>query len=243
MKHNPIHIYGTHAVTAALTHAPECVERLLLARGGPSTLRALAQKAGVPIEPLQEKTLPKDIEQDAAHQGAVASINAKGIAKQGKQYLEELEVNENTCLVVLDEVQDPHNVGAVIRSALALGATAVLMPEHRQSPVTGTVVKASAGAAFMLPIVTVGNVNTTLRQLKDRGFWIYGLDMNGESLQNEAFDAPTVLVLGNEGSGMREKTLETCDLTLSIPMEKSAESLNISVAAGIALYAWQSRRS
>lgn len=242
MKREHIHIYGTHAVLAALTHAPQCVERLLLARGVASELKSLAQKAGVPIEPLQEKTLPKDIERDAVHQGAVASVHAKGLARAGKQYLEDLEVTRTTCLVVLDEVQDPHNVGAVLRSALALGATAVLIPEHRQAPITGTVVKASAGAAFLLPIVTIGNVNTTLRQLKDRGFWIYGLDPKGEPLQAEVFDTPTVLVLGNEGHGMREKTLETCDKILSIPMETNAESLNISVAAGIALYAWRTRQ-
>ena len=140
---------------------------------------------------------------------------------------------------MLDELQDPHNVGAIIRSAAAFGATGVLLPEHNQAPVTGTVIKTSAGMVFRIPLVKIGNVNQTLRLLKEKGYWVYGLAMDGSSnLQKTTFDTPVVFVIGNEGEGIRQKTLELCDIKITIPMNPRCESLNAAVAASVVLYEW-----
>ena len=113
------------------------------------------------------------------------------------------------------------------------------MPEYDQVQVTGTVIKSSAGAVFSIPIVRIGNVNTTLRNLKQEGYWIYGLAGEGETrLESVAFDADSVIVVGNEGEGIREKTLELCDFRLSISIHKSVESLNASNAVAVTLYEW-----
>jgi 23S rRNA (guanosine2251-2'-O)-methyltransferase len=156
-----------------------------------------------------------------------------------KTFVDDLEITPRTSLVLLDELTDPHNVGAIIRSAAAFGVSGVLIPEHRQAPVTGTVVRVSAGMSFVIPLVTVGNVNTALRDLKDKGFWIYGLTENGDTnITKETFDKPTVFVIGNEGRGIREKTEELCDFKLRIPIHKQCDSLNASASAAAVFYAW-----
>jgi 23S rRNA (guanosine2251-2'-O)-methyltransferase len=154
------------------------------------------------------------------------------------EFLAKLKPGKATALALMGEVQDPHNVGAIIRSAAAFGLAGVLIPEHNQAQVTGTVVKTSAGMAFRIPLVSIGNVNDTLRTLKEAGFWIYGLAMEGNPLPSETFDAPAVFVLGSEGSGIREKTLEECDIKLSIPMHPRCESLNVAVSGGIVFSTW-----
>lgn len=157
-------------------------------------------------------------------------------------FLAGCDVSPGTALVILGEVQDPHNVGAIIRSAAAFGAAAVVLPERRQAPVTPVVVSASAGAAHDIPLVSIGNVNQAIRTLKAHGFWIYGLAGDGDRpLPRERFDAPAAFVLGNEGEGLREKTREHCDVILSIPIRSRIESLNVSNAAAVALYAWSAQ--
>jgi 23S rRNA (guanosine2251-2'-O)-methyltransferase len=157
-------------------------------------------------------------------------------------FLSSLDMSKNPAVAVLGEVQDPHNVGAIIRSAAAFGLSAVLIPEHNQAGVTGAVVKTSAGMAFRIPLVSIGNVNQTLKELKEKGFWIYGLAMHGSAtLGTDAFDAPAAFVVGNEGAGIREKTLESCDVTLSIPMHPRTESLNAAVSAAVVFYEWSKK--
>ena len=145
-------------------------------------------------------------------------------------------------LLVLGEVQDPHNVGAVIRSAAAFGFAGVLIPPHNQAPVNGTVVKVSAGMAFRIPLVTIPNVNTVLRDLKEDGFWVYGLEGEGTTkTTTEKYTRPTVFVLGNEGSGLREKTKELCDELLSIPIHPRCESLNAAAATAVVMAGWSAQ--
>jgi 23S rRNA (guanosine2251-2'-O)-methyltransferase len=120
--------------------------------------------------------------------------------------------------------------------------SAVLIPEHRQVQVNGTVIKTSAGMAFKIPLVSIGNVNQTIKDLKDRGCWVYGLDSEAEvSVKDEGFERASVFILGNEGAGIREKTAEHCDILLKIPMKEGVESLNASVAAGVMFYAWRNK--
>lgn len=236
------YIYGKHAVEEALRYAPQHVRSVLLARrDSDNTIRALARQADIRVEPFQEKTPPRELERDAVHQGVIALVDTSKLTQSYTDFMNGCSVNEHTALVLLGELHDPQNVGAIIRSAAAFGAAGVLFPEHRQVGVTGRVVKASAGTAFRIPLVTVGNANTTLRDLKDKGFWIYGLDASGTPLSKETFDAPAVFVIGNEGEGMREKTMTTCDIVLSVPMHERCESLNASASAAVALYAWSSQ--
>ena len=139
-------------------------------------LRSLISQAGIKCGTFEPKKAPGGVSPDASHQGVIASISPSKLVLSYQSFVDMLAVGADTALVLLDELQDPHNVGAVIRSAAAFGISGVLIPEHNQSQVTGAVVKVSAGMVFRVPLVSVGNVNTVLRDLKDRGFWIYGLE-------------------------------------------------------------------
>ncbi|MEX0918154.1 MAG: 23S rRNA (guanosine(2251)-2'-O)-methyltransferase RlmB [Candidatus Paceibacterota bacterium] len=235
-----IYIYGKHAVSEALRKRLDVVSAVYAEDGALADpkLAALAHRTKAVYE-LNPDKLPDGISPDAVHQGLIAAINTDKLLIPQKRFMEELKPAPDTAVVVLGEVQDPHNVGAVIRSAAAFGAAAVLIPEHRQAPVTGTVIKVSAGMAFSIPLVSVVNVNRALRELKDAGFWVYGLDAEGDTrLTTERFDRPSAFVVGNEGEGMRLKTREACDSILTIPMHPRAESLNASVSAAVVLYGW-----
>jgi 23S rRNA (guanosine2251-2'-O)-methyltransferase len=171
----------------------------------------------------------------------VAGIYPDKLTVSYKEFISGLKVNEHTGLLVLGEVQDPHNVGAVIRSAAAFGIKGVLIPPHNQAPITGTVVKVSVGMAFRIPLVTIPNVNTTIRDLKDRGFWTYGLEGDGTtSTTTETYPKPSVFVVGNEGSGLRPHTKAECDDLISIPIHPQCESLNAAAATAIVLSSWSS---
>ena len=160
------------------------------------------------------------------------------------QFIKNLIITPDTSVVIMGELQDPHNVGAVIRSAAAFGVAGVFIPEHNQAPISGAVIKVSAGMAFRIPLVSVGNINNAISDLKKRGFWIYGLEGTSKnSIVDEKFDAPTALVLGNEAKGIREKTSELCDVLLSIPMNPQCESLNVASSTAIALYAWSTHHT
>jgi 23S rRNA (guanosine2251-2'-O)-methyltransferase len=239
------YIYGKHPVSEALARAPQTVRHLYIVSGhGTESFAADAQRLNIPFDRCDAHHLPRGVDRNAVHQGILALVNPAKILVPYKQFMDELTVTDATALVLLDELTDPQNVGAVIRSAAAFGVAGVLIPEYRQAPITGTVVKVSAGMAFTVPLVSVGNVNTVLRDLKDKGFWIYGLVGNGDtSLPAEDFSKPTVLVIGNEGRGLREKTEEVCDFRLSIPIDPKCESLNAAASAAVALYAWRTQRS
>jgi 23S rRNA (guanosine2251-2'-O)-methyltransferase len=233
-------IYGTHAVREALMSRPDTVRTIYVAgNDGARAVAVFAKEKGVKVETLNLKKLSKNISPDAVHQGVVAEVDLTKLVRAYEEFVGRLNVTEDTALVILGEVQDPHNVGAVIRSAAAFGIAGVLIPEHRQAQVNGTVIKVSAGMAFRVPLVSIGNVNSAVRDLKERGFWVYGLDGRAEqSITNEVFQKPSVFILGNEGTGIREKTLELSDIPLSIPIHTGVESLNVSATAAVVLYAW-----
>ena len=161
-----------------------------------------------------------------------------------KKYAElESVAPEADLLVVLDGVEDPHNLGAVIRTAHAAGAGAVIIAERRAAGLTETVAKSAAGALEYLPVVRAGNINQTLRTLKDLGYFIYGLDERGETVYDDVdWPAKTAIVMGAEGKGLHDLVKKNCDALLRIPMAGRIASLNVSVATGIVLFAWRSRR-
>lgn len=239
-----VYIFGKHAVYEALLHRPDVVRSVYLEVGfsDEKILSMLASAPKAKRQLLNPRKLPGGLRNDAVHQGVIAGISITDLMIEYKTFKESLTTSPNTCLLVLGELQDPHNVGAVIRSAAAFGISGVLIPPHNQSPVTGTVVKVSAGMAFKIPLVEIRNVNATLRDLKESGFWIYGLAGDGStSLHTEQFTKPTVFVLGNEGSGLREKTSEVCDELISIPMHKRCESLNAAASVAAVMYAWSAQ--
>ncbi len=237
------YIYGKHAVAEAVGVRPDIVRAVHCVREGiDAGLMKQLGRAHIPVIDLNPKKLPKSVPADSVHQGIIAEINPKKLTVAYDDFIGKYSVTNDSAFVLLGEVQDPHNVGAVIRSAVAFGLAGVLIPEHRQAQVNGTVIKVSAGMAFRIPLIQVGNVNSTIKDLKERGFWIYGLAGDAEqSVANEGFEKPSVIILGNEGDGIRTKTLEHCDIPLRIPMHKNAESLNASVAAGVVLHAWSTK--
>jgi 23S rRNA (guanosine2251-2'-O)-methyltransferase len=235
-------VYGINPVRELLRTHPRSIQALYLSRsksgGGIREIRADAKKAGVKIE---EKA-PGDIDglagDGARHQGVVAVTGEFEYADLA-EVLQSISISgENALIVVLDHVQDPHNLGAVIRSAAVFGAHAVVVGKDRSARVTGAVVKASAGATERLPVCQVVNIARALDQCKAQGLWPVAAVMN-DAQEPSAIDlrVPTVLVLGSEGEGIRSLVEKACDFRVRIPMATDGiASLNVSVAAGVLLY-------
>jgi 23S rRNA (guanosine2251-2'-O)-methyltransferase len=230
---------GINPVVEAL-RAARPLERVLVAQGagGPrlQEIIDLARRQSIPVR-FEPRNALERLAGTSAHQGVIALGSAKKYAG-----LEELQGGE--LLVVLDGVEDPHNLGAIIRTAHAAGASAVVIPERRAVGVTDVVAKAAAGALEHLPIVRVGNINRALEDLKERGYWIYGLDERGpEDYARVQYGAPAALVFGGEGHGLHEQVRKHCDLLVRIPVAGKISSLNVSVAAGVVLFEWKRRRA
>jgi 23S rRNA (guanosine2251-2'-O)-methyltransferase len=215
------------------------VRRLLLAGGREDgrlgALRALARQAAVPVVDVDAAELD-GLAGGGRHQGAAAELVPR--ASDPETLLEEaLERGDTPLLLVLDGVQDPHNLGACLRSADAAGVAAVIVPRDRAAGLTPVVRKVAAGAAETVPLVSVVNLARTLRALKERGIWLVGTDDSADRSHFESdLTGPLALVMGSEGEGLRRLTRDCCDQLVSIPMAGAVESLNVSVAAGVVLY-------
>lgn len=238
------YIYGKHALDEALRHAPQAIKEVLFADTfSDDSLKHRTGNINVPVHTFGAKHPPGGVESEDVHQGVVIRVDTSQLVREYGDFINDLEVTPETSLVLLGEVQDPHNVGAIIRNAAAFGVGGVLIPEHNQAPITPTVVKVSAGMAFRVPLIAIGNVNTTIEDLKERDFWIYGLAGEGkESLAEQSFTTPTVFVVGNEAEGIREKTKEHCDKLINIPTA-AGQSLNAAASTAVAFYDWRQKRS
>ena len=230
---------GIHPVVEAL-RAKHSLERLLVAQGagGPrlQEIIDLARRASIPVR-FEPRAALDRMAGSSAHQGVVAVGAAQ-------RYADLDAVAACEMLVVLDGVEDPHNLGAIIRTAHAAGAAAVVIPERRAAGITDVVAKAAAGAIEHLPVVRVTNINRALEELKRRGFWIYGLDERGtETYDQVQYASPAAVVLGGEGKGLHEQVRKHCDVLVRIPMAGQISSLNVSVAAGVVLFEWKRRHS
>jgi 23S rRNA (guanosine2251-2'-O)-methyltransferase len=245
MKHEreKIYIYGKHALMEALASTPHVVRKIFLAPGAKDEeLSNLLAKYSIPVSLMKDREASRMVGEDTSHQGVIAIMDPGELLIDFDDFMRTIEPAPDTMLVLLDELTDPHNVGAIIRSAAAFGAQGVLIPSHNQAPITGAVVKSSAGMVFRVPLVLIGNVNYTVDKLKDAGFRTYGLVMEGsKKISEENFEDPTLFIVGNEGKGIRQKTLERCDVKLRIPMHPRCESLNASVSAAVVLYQWSIR--
>jgi 23S rRNA (guanosine2251-2'-O)-methyltransferase len=233
-------VYGLHAVNAALERAPERVLELWIVetRDDARTrdLKGRAERAGVHVHSVSGDALAKLVG-DVVHQGtAVAMRPLKAWDEHDlTEGLGQLTVDP--LLLILDGVTDPHNLGACLRTADAAGVHVVVIPKDRSASVDGVVRKVAAGAAEFIPVATVTNLARTLEVLKERGIWVVGTDGEAEqTLYSADLKRPLALVLGAEGSGMRRLTKDKCDFLVRIPMAGHMPSLNVSVAAGIALF-------
>jgi 23S rRNA (guanosine2251-2'-O)-methyltransferase len=228
-------LVGIHPVREALA-AGRPLDRVMIAKGagGPriQEIVDLCRVHKVALRFEERQSLDKAAG-GSKHQGVLA-IGAE------KQYGSLEAYVDRELLVMLDGVEDPHNLGAILRSAGAVGAGAVIIPERRAVGVTSTVAKAAAGALEHVPVIRVVNLSQALVKLKDEGYWVYGLDERGDrEYTNADYAAKSVIVLGAEGRGLHEKIREKCDFLLRIPMEGAVPSLNVSVAAGVVLFDWK----
>ena len=233
-------IFGLHAVRTLLQQRPERAALLILQKDRKDArvneLVQLAQARSIKTEWRDGRELDR-LAGDERHQGACLQIRSVGVLGEGA--LDDLLDAATTppFLLVLDGVQDPHNLGACLRTADAVGVTAVIVPKDRAAGLSATVRKVASGAAETVPLIQVTNLARTLRWLKEREIWIVGTDDQAPHTLYEAkLTGPLAVVLGAEGTGLRRLTRENCDALVSIPMRGVVESLNVSVATGVLLY-------
>ena len=245
-------LVGRNPVREALERGERSLEKVLLQQGAGgepvAAIRRAAKAAGVPVQVVPLVKL-NALAPGTNHQGVVALAAAVGYTDLDamlERVAPTLDVVRATkpVLVALDGIEDPYNFGAILRSAVAAGVAGVIVPERGQAPLSATALKASAGTATRIPVARVTNLAETLFALKERGYWIVGLEGGADDSAQERttvwaydWDRPIVLVVGSEGSGMRPRVQGACDVLAAIPMRGPAESLNASVAAGIALFA------
>ena len=233
-------IAGINAVASALEHDLEHVREVLIEAGGKNArlteIEETARRRDVSVRRIPLQSL-EGIVGNLRHQGVIARYEAAKPTDE-KELPGLVEAAGGKALVlVLDGVQDPHNLGACLRSAAAAGVTAVVIPKDKAAPINATVRKTSAGAADRIPVVSVTNLARTLRALQELGVWIYGLDGEAKAaIHATDLTGNVALVMGGEGEGMRRLTRETCDGLVRIPMPGEMESLNVSVATGVALF-------
>ena len=230
-------VYGIHAVKRLLQQAPSrCAMLYCLERRNPRLLQLieLARGAGIEVELAGRERLT-ELGGSDKHQGCVLQIHDTDSALDFAGCLE--SIGPQTLLLGLDGVQDPHNLGACLRSADACGVDAVIIPRDRTVKVNATVRKVAAGGAESVPVIEVTNLVRSLKELQQAGVWIYGTSGDAsDSLYDHDYSGAIALVMGAEGSGLRRLTMEACDHLVKLPMRGQVESLNVSVATGVCLY-------
>jgi len=240
-------VHGLHAVRWLLQRHPERVRQIWMQAGREDVrateIRSLATRAGLAIQSADARTLDT-MTAAASHQGVVASVVPSQPWDDTRLHEHLTALQEPAFLLLLDGVQDPHNLGACLRTADACGVHAVIAPRDRAVGLNATVRKVAAGAAETVPLVVVTNLARTMRALKERGIWLIG---TAADVAQRCYDAdlagPVGIVMGGEGEGLRRLIRESCDLLVSLPMAGAIESLNVSVATGMVLYEAVRQRS
>lgn len=231
-------IYGRNPVIEAL-RAGKAINKILIAgdkSGSLNVILALAKENGVVfVQSTKEKL--DELTGTRSHQGVMAYMAAAEYCELEDIFKIAEERGEPPFVIILDEIQDAHNLGAIIRTADAVGAHGIVIPKRRAVSLTGAVSKASAGAVSHVAVARVPNIPSAVESLKKRGLWIYGTDLDGNTCFYDAdFKGPTGIVIGSEGGGMGRLVRESCDFVITIPMKGRVSSLNASVAAGVVLY-------
>jgi 23S rRNA (guanosine2251-2'-O)-methyltransferase len=245
-------IMGFHAVTARLERRANTVVEIYASvdreDARMARLATAAEAAGIDISRVEASRL-RALAQSDEHQGVVALVEAGEVAMSFEDVLRISFARAEAggappLFLLLDQVQDPHNLGACIRSADAFGADAVIVPKHGSAPLSAVAIKAASGATETTPICEVTNLAQCIDALKDAGVWVLGAEMETDAtLFNTRLDGPLAWVLGNEGKGLRRLTREKCDALVAIPMQGAVESLNVSNAAAVCLFATQAARN
>lgn len=231
-------IAGRNPVMEAI-RSGRSIESILVAKGERSgsvvAIIAKAKQKNIPVKDVDSKKLDF-LAKGVNHQGIVAQCAVKEYSALEDIFALAEERGESPFIIVLDKIEDPHNLGAIIRTAECAGAHGVIIPERRSAGLSYTVEKTSAGALEYMPVVRVKNISAVLQKLKDKGIWVYGADMDGEHYKKINFDCAVALVIGNEGKGISPLVAKDCDVIVSLPMKGKINSLNASVAAGILMY-------
>ncbi|MBK5252672.1 MAG: 23S rRNA (guanosine(2251)-2'-O)-methyltransferase RlmB [Peptostreptococcaceae bacterium] len=239
MNEEKAYIEGRHPVEEALLSG-RTIDKIYIAKGGKSTnanaILDMANEKKIPVSFVDRKKID-EMSESHAHQGVLAKVSAYAYLELD-DLIDKIKSNESPAfLILLDEIQDPHNLGSVLRTADASGADAIIIPKRRSATLTPIVAKTSAGAVEYVPVCKVTNMVKTIDKLKDCGVWVTGADMNGEKLYyQEDFKGPMALVIGNEGQGISRLVKEKCDFLVRIPMRGKVNSLNASVSASILMY-------
>lgn len=231
-------IAGRNAVMEAI-RAGQPIDTIFVdvaAQGSIGKIKAAAKDAGIVVKPVAKQKLDQLCD-GLNHQGAVATLSCVAYAELSDLLRISEEKGTPPFLILLDEIEDPHNLGAILRTADAAGADGVILPKRRSASLTPTVFKTSAGAAGVLPVARVSNLVACIKELKERNIWVYGADMDGQDWNNVRFgQVGTALVIGSEGHGLTRLVKENCDALIRLPMLGQINSLNASVAAGILMY-------
>lgn len=235
-KRSEDHIVGRNAVMEALKSGRP-LDSVLIARGErQGSIGAIVARCRENHIPVKETDSRKLDAIAANHQGVIAIAACKDYVTLEELFAAAEEKGEPPFFIVCDELEDPHNLGAILRTAEAAGAHGVVVPRRRSVGLTGAVYKASAGAVEYVPVARVANITDALKEMKKRGMWVYGLDMDGEDWCSTDLTGAMALVVGSEGRGVSRLVRENCDFVLSLPMSGRINSLNASVACGIVLY-------
>jgi 23S rRNA (guanosine2251-2'-O)-methyltransferase len=230
MKHKSHYIFGRHAVFAALDNPARKINRVLMTA---QAKKELGEFKKLPVSVAEGAHFQGILPPGAVHQG----IAIDTIPLEQPSLGEFLDEEPNAPVILLDQVTDPHNIGAILRSAAAFDAAAVIVTDRHAPQESGTMAKAASGAMETVPLIAVSNLAQAMEKLKKAGYWIYGLSGYAEkTLAESKPDAKTALILGAEGDGMRRLTTENCDFLVRLPMSDKMESLNVSNAAAVALY-------
>ena len=229
---NGVWLYGYHAVAAALQNPNRKVYRLLLSKETAQELPQHLIPENTGYEPAGRTEFEQLLPKGAVHQGIAAYVS-----QLPEVYETDLPEKESSVIVILDQVTDPHNVGAVLRSAAAFDADAVIVTQRNAPEATGTLAKAASGTLEIVPLIFVSNLARTMQTLKDRGYWCVGMDGTADkTLRDAALPRKVALIMGSEGYGLRRLTAQNCDFMIKLPISPQVESLNVSNAAAIALY-------
>lgn len=238
-------IVGRQPVLEALRSGQE-INKILVAKGPrQGSIReifALARDQAIVVQEVERSVLDT-LSESTNHQGVLAQMAGVSYLELDELLAKPKDANWAPFLILLDGVQDPHNLGSIIRSGEAMGIDGVIIPKRRAAPVTQTVMKSSAGAANYLPVCRVGNLAATIDLLKKAGYWIVGADMEGDTCFVQDLTGPLALVIGGEGSGLSRLVKDKCDFLTSVPMRGEINSLNASVAAGILVFEVVRQRS
>ena len=231
-------ICGRNPVLEAVRSGRE-IDRLLVAHGvsGGSVTAIIAKCRAKGI--LIKEVSPQKLDYycgGANHQGVAVMFAAQEYATVEDIFASAEERNQKPFIIICDEIEDPHNLGAIVRTAEACGVHGIIIPKRRSASLNVTVAKAASGALEYMPVARVTNIASTIDELKKRGVWVFGADMDGEDYTETDFDVPCAIVIGNEGSGIGALTAKKCDKIISLPMCGKINSLNASVAAGVLMY-------